>query len=69
MAATTHVITKNGNLQKVVGDKKKAIEALRSLAGADLKVANIGNLPVSEKNDVIAITGVAHWRIKVVPVE
>jgi len=70
MANSVHIITKNGNFKAAVGDRKKAVEQLRKLAGDDLKVQNIGNLPEVEKPvGTIAIAGVAHWRIKVQPVE
>lgn len=64
-----YVVTKNGNFKKVVGDRAGAIATLRKLAADDLKIKNIANLPEMEKNGVIAITGVAHWRAKAQPVE
>jgi len=70
MANSVHIITKNGNFKKCVGERKKAVEQLRQLAADDLRIKNIANLPELEKPaGTIAITGVAHWRIKVQPVE
>ena len=67
MGKRISIVAKNGNFNSAHETEEKAVAAMRKLAGDDLEVKGIATLPASEKNGVVTITGVPHWRVKNVP--
>jgi len=60
------VITKNGNFMQAVKSRTQAVAALRGYATNNLGVTGVDKLDTEEKNGIIGLKGVAHFRAKIV---
>ncbi|MGB2862246.1 MAG: hypothetical protein WBC05_02880 [Sedimentisphaerales bacterium] len=61
-------IVKNGNFYRAIKDKTKAISELRVMAHKDLQI-DTSKADVKEKNNVIELAGISHWRARCIVVE
>jgi len=60
-------LVKNGNLMSIIKSKTKAIAELRTRAAKDLGIKTT-DCEAKEKNNIIELAGVSHWRARIVDV-